>query len=180
MSTQRGEMIINGDETTLAFVRQLPFPIETVWAAIADPEERAQWFGETILDGQVGGSIEMVPNGPPLSPERKKMTGRILRWDPPYLLEHEWRQSFIKDGIVRYELEPDGENTILRFSHSGLSTKQAQGFGPGTHAFLDRLGAYLNGDNLPGWQAQYRQVAAESLWRISSVVPESAVPERDQ
>ncbi|ABY23148.1 transcriptional regulator [Renibacterium salmoninarum ATCC 33209] len=74
MSTQRGEMIINGDETTLAFVRQLPFPIETVWAAIADPEERAQWFGETILDGQVGGSIEMVPNGPPLSPERIKMT----------------------------------------------------------------------------------------------------------
>jgi uncharacterized protein YndB with AHSA1/START domain len=80
------------------------YPIEAVWSAIADPGERAQWFGDTSIDAQEGGMIDMVATGPPLPAEKKRMTGRILVWDPPHVLEHEWKQAIVEDSVVRYEL----------------------------------------------------------------------------
>ena len=47
------------------------------------------------------------------------MTGRILVWDPPHVLEHEWKQPIVEDGVVRYELTADGDGTLLRFTHRG-------------------------------------------------------------
>ncbi len=44
---------------------------------------------------------------------------------------------------MRYELAADRDRTILNFTHCGLSVANAEGFVPGTHAYLDRLGAYL-------------------------------------
>ena len=100
----------------LNFERRLPFPVEVVWSAITDPREREQWFGETTIDAREGGTIDMVATGPPLPPERKRMTGRILVWDPPHVLEHEWKQPIVEDGVVRYELTADGDGTLLRFT----------------------------------------------------------------
>jgi uncharacterized protein YndB with AHSA1/START domain len=144
---------------TMTFVRRLPYPIATVWAAITDPAQRAAWFGQTTIDGRLGGEIEMMPSGTPAPPEMKRMTGRILAWDPPHLLEHEWRQGIVEDGVVRYQLAADGDETVLTFTHRGLSVRNAQGFIPGTHAFLDRLGAYLSRDEIPGWSERYEVLA---------------------
>ena len=154
MSDRNGRLTVDGDRAVLNFERRLPFPIETVWSAITDPEERAQWFGPTTIDAREGGSIEMVATGPPLPDERKRMAGRILVWDPPNVLEHEWKQPIVEDGVVRYELQPDGDGTLLRFSHRGLGQRNAGGFLGGTHAFLDRLEAYLTGDELPDWSTR--------------------------
>jgi hypothetical protein len=41
------------------------------------------------MDARLGGSIEMMPAEPPALPQMKRMTGRILAWDPPRVLEHE-------------------------------------------------------------------------------------------
>ena len=54
------------------------------------------------------------------------MTGRILVWDPPNVLEHEWKQPIVEDGVVRYELTADGDGTLLRFTHRGLGVRNAQ------------------------------------------------------
>ena len=75
-----------------------------MWSAITDPDERAQWFGETSIDAREGGMIDMVATGPPLPAEKKRMTGRILVWDPPHVFEHEWKQAIVEDSVVRYEL----------------------------------------------------------------------------
>ena len=143
MTEREGRLTIDGDRAVLNFERRLPFPIEVVWLAITDPDERGQWIGETTIDAREGGTIEMVATGPPLPPERKRMTGRILVWDPPHVLEHEWKQPIVEAGVVRYELSADGTGTLLRFSHRGLGVRNATGFLGGTHAFLDRLEAYL-------------------------------------
>jgi uncharacterized protein YndB with AHSA1/START domain len=159
MSVHDGQLTIEGDRAVLNFERRLPFPVHTVWSALTDPVERGQWFGETTIDGREGGTIDTVPTGPPLPPDAKRMSGRILVWDPPHVLEHEWKQSIVEDSVVRYELSPDGDATLLRFSHRGLGVRNATGFFPGTHAFLDRLEAYLAGDKLPDWETRYQQVA---------------------
>jgi uncharacterized protein YndB with AHSA1/START domain len=163
MSGRNGTLTVDGDRAVLSFERRLPYPIEDVWAAITDPVQRREWFGETTIDGREGGTIEMVATGPPLPPDRKRMTGRILVWDPPRVLEHEWKQPIVEDGVVRYELSVDGDETVLRFSHRGLGVRTATGFRSGTHAFLDRLEAYLGGEPLPNWSQRYQQIAGHSF-----------------
>jgi uncharacterized protein YndB with AHSA1/START domain len=154
-----GQLIIDGDRAVLAFERRLPYPIEAVWSAITDPSERECWLGETTIDPRKGGMIATVASGPPLPREEKRMTGRILVWDPPHVFEHEWKQSIVEDSVVRYELRADGAETLLRFSHRGLGVPSASSFLPGTHANLDRLQAYLAGDELPNWAARYQEIA---------------------
>lgn len=166
MTDRYGELTVDGDRTTMTFRRRLPHPVEVVWAALTDPLERKAWFGETVIDGRTGGSIEMVPDEPRAAPDAKRLTGRILVWDPPYVLEHEWHQRIVEDSVVRYELRPDGDGTLLVFTHTGLSDPNARGFIPGTHAFLDRLEAHLAGTDLPVWSDRYAEVApAYPSWR---------------
>ncbi len=158
-SAVNGTLIVDGDRASFRFVRRLAHPIDAVWAAITDPDQRARWFGATVIDPRAGGTIETDPSDPPVPAAAKHMSGRILVWEPPHVLEHEWRQAIVEDGVVRYELEADGDATILTFTHSGLSLRNAQGFIPGSHAFLDILAAYLDGAELPRWQERFAEVA---------------------
>lgn len=166
MSERNGQLLVDGDRAVLNFERRLPFPIDAVWSAITDPTEREQWFGETIIEPREGGLIDMVATGPPLPPERKRMTGRILVWDPPNVLEHEWKQPIVEDGVVRYELTADGDGTLLRFTHRGLGVRSASGFRGGTHAYLDRLEAYLAGDELPDWVQRRQEITSSPIKEI--------------
>jgi uncharacterized protein YndB with AHSA1/START domain len=158
MSGPGGRLTVDGDRAVLTFERRLPFPIDMVWSAITDPDERGQWFGATTIDPREGGDIEMVATGPPLPDDRKRMTGRILVWDPPHVFEHEWHQPIVENGVVRYELRTEGEVTVLRFTHRGLGIRNASGFRGGTHAFLDRLEAHLAGGELPDWLTRKQEV----------------------
>ncbi len=162
MTGKEGKLTIEGDKAMLSFERRLPYSVEAVWTAITDPAHRNQWMGQTTIDAREGGTISMVPTGPPQPPKMKTMTGRIRVWDPPHVFEHEWNQRVVEPGVVRYELSPDGDGTLLRFSHRGLSVPNAQGFLPGTHAYFDRLEAYLAGDALPNWAQRYQEVAESS------------------
>ncbi len=157
-ASRAGAVTIDGDHATISFERRLRHPITAVWAAITDPRHRAAWFGPTTLDPREGGMLEMVAEGPPAPAEMRRMSGRILVWDPPHVFEHEWRQKIVGDTVVRYELVADGDTTILRFSHSRLRTRDARGYIPGEHAFLDRLEAHLDGEELPSWTARYGEV----------------------
>ena len=163
-----GHLDVHDDSATMTFRRRLPYSIDAVWAAITDPAQRETWFGTTTIEGRPGGTITMMPLDPPAAPEAKQMTGRILTWRPPSgtatggrtaVLEHEWRQRIVEDGVVRYELSEDGDATVLVFTHEGLSLRNARGFIPGTHAFLDRLAAHLAADEMPDWGRLYQVLA---------------------
>jgi uncharacterized protein YndB with AHSA1/START domain len=153
-----GFIDVDGGLATLTFKRRLAHPIEEVWAAITDPKQRGDWFGDTVIDGRPGGTIEMIAEGPPVSREQRTITGRILVWDPPHILEHEWNQPLVEKGVVRYELAAEADATILTFTHRGLSVPNAQGYISGSHAFLDRLAAQLDGTDLPNWQQRFVEV----------------------
>jgi uncharacterized protein YndB with AHSA1/START domain len=133
--------------------------IEAVWRALTDPEERAGWFGHTTLEARQGGAITMIADGPPMPAEVRTMSGEVLVWDPPHVFEHTWKQRLIGDTLVRYELRPDGDATVLKLTHQGLRPKDAAGYIPGQHAYLDRLEAALAHQPVPDWQARYRNVA---------------------
>jgi len=162
-----GTVTTTGDHATLTFERRLKFPIEKVWSAITDPQERKAWLGTTHIGD---GTIVIEPEDPPAPAEAKRVTGRILTWQPPdnghAVFEHEWRQRIVEDSVVRYELTADGDDTLLTFTHRGLSERNALGFVPGTHAFLDRLQALLNDEEPPNWSERYAQLAPSyPAWR---------------
>lgn len=158
MRNEIGTITLDGETATMTFERLLAFPVDVVWAALTRPEQRARWYGTTTIDAREGGAIEMTAEGPPVSPEQRRMTGRILEWDPPRVFAHEWRQSIVGDTFVRYELEPDGDGTRLRLSHSQLAPRHAKGYIPGTHAYLDRLEAHLGGSPIPDWARRYGEM----------------------
>lgn len=157
-STPTGTISITQDGTTIAFERRLAHPIDRVWAALTDPEERAQWFGRTTIDPREGGRVETVAEGPPASETMRTLSGRILVWDPPHVLEHEWQQTTIGFSTVRYELRADGAGTVLRLTHNLTSDAGALGYIPGEHAYLDRLQAHLEGAPMPDWVERYEEV----------------------
>ena len=70
MTGREGKLTVEGDRAVLNFERRLPFPIDVVWSAITDPQQRQLWFGVTTIDPREGGEIDMVAIGPPLPPER--------------------------------------------------------------------------------------------------------------
>jgi uncharacterized protein YndB with AHSA1/START domain len=154
-----GAVVEDGATASVVFERRLPYAIEAVWRALTDPGERAQWFGRTTLEARQGGAISMIADGPPMPEEVRTMQGEVLVWDPPHVFEHAWRQKLVGDTVVRYELRRDGDVTVLKLVHRGFRPKDAAGYIPGQHAYLDRLEAALAKLAPPAWQARYAEVA---------------------
>jgi uncharacterized protein YndB with AHSA1/START domain len=158
-----GKVVVEGERATLVFCRRLVHPPEAVWKALTDSAELSDWYmTKAVIDGREGGSVDFRSG-----PSQLHVTGKVLRWEPPMVFEHEWkvapRQELPtgEDAVIRWELRRDGEGTILQLEHRNLNRQTALGFAPGTHAFLDRLSAQLGGKALPNWQERYRQVASQ-------------------
>ncbi len=161
----RGRMIADdADHATVVFEREYPHAIEHVWDAIATPEGLRGWLMCTAvaIDGRVGGAIEMVSG-----PAHYHSRGTVLRWDPPRVLEYDWRVDPVPEmprgehGIFSYELAPIAHGTRLIVTYRRLTVHTARGWLPGTHAFLDRLEAQLAGEALPDWHARFAALRAE-------------------
>ncbi|MEW5847508.1 MAG: SRPBCC family protein [Myxococcota bacterium] len=158
-----GKVEIQGEHASLIFQRRLKHPPEAVWAALTEAAQLEAWYAHSAkLDGRAGGAVELV-----VGPPKMRWTGRILTWDPPRVLEYEFRTEpreeipqGEKESVVRYELARSGEGTVLTLTHRKLSKGTALGFAPGTHAFLDRLAAHLDGAALPNWMQRYGEVQA--------------------
>ncbi|WP_394845772.1 SRPBCC family protein [Pendulispora brunnea] len=158
-SKRNGLVVVDDGFATILFERRLPHPIEDVWAAITDPEERAAWLGKTRIEPHVDGIVETVADGPPVPPEVRTFTGRVLVWEPPHVFEHTWDQKIIGQTIARYELSRDGDATILRFTQRGFRNRtHAGGFAAGTHAYFERLYAHLTKQPLPEWYARSQEL----------------------
>ena len=159
---QTGAVRYEGDKATITFERRLRHPVEVVWEALTEPEHLARWYLTTArIEGREGGGIDYVSG-----PSRLHVTGRILVWDPPRVYEHEWNLDPVptlpwgERSVVRWELTPDGDGTILKVTHRGLSRRTASGFVAGVHAFLDRLEEELDGAAMTDWLARVSEVRA--------------------
>jgi len=150
-----------GGYATLVFRRFLHHPPEVVWKALTDPTMVQQWFLTSLrAQRRVGGKITLVTG-----PERVRSAGLIRAWDPPRLFEYEWNtlpdQPFPGErSIVRWELIPQVDGTLVVLTHSDLTKRTARVFGHGLPVFLDRLEALLDGKPLPDWQTRVEPLRA--------------------
>ena len=120
------------DAVTLRFVRRLPHPPQKVWRALTEPAHLAAWFPTTI-DGDMTAGSTLKFEFPDM--DVPGFDGTMLTFDPPRLLEFVWG-----DERLRFELEADGNGTMLRFAATFDELGRAARDAAGWHTCLDLLG----------------------------------------
>jgi uncharacterized protein YndB with AHSA1/START domain len=117
----------------LRFTRRLAHPVQRVWRAVTTYDDLAAWFVVPMEFTNAGQHFESMGQ-----------RGEVLRFEPPRALEWEW-------GGERFwfELEPDGDGTLLTFVHVIDDREHGANYASGWHFHLDRLQAHLDGEPVP-------------------------------
>ena len=125
---------------------------ERVFQALVDPQQVVQWWGQagiyrcTEFEGDVrpGGKWRCAGDGGQSG--HFTVAGEYLEIDVPRLLVYSWMASWTGDfkTIVRWELEPTNDGTLVRIQHSGVAARPevAQSY-KGWPSMLDWLQAFL-------------------------------------
>ena len=138
--------------------RLLDAPAETVWRYLTQAQLREQWFmGGTDATGV--GEFDLLVDHDKLSTDKVPYpesyecfkgavwTEKVLRFEPPRLLETTFQGG--KNGVVTYELRPEGERTRLVLTHSDIRSPSGfQDFGGGWTSHLAVLQEKLAGRNV--------------------------------
>jgi len=101
---------------------------ETVWEELTKRDKPQRPQMDTVLES----SLE--PGAPLLytshDGSRVFVVGRVIEIDPPRRLSHTWRLTMRDDEptLVTWELEPSGEGTRVRLTHTGWP-EDARGLG---------------------------------------------------
>ena len=181
-----GRLITIDGRPALRFERRYRQPVERVWRAVTEPEEMAEWFPAQVLgERAVGAPLTFDDDaqraaaneaGEPTRAEGPMFTGTVVTYDPPQVFSFTWG-----DELLRIELMPDGDGTLLRFtqvlSHQSVAARNGAGWhmclleldrlveggAPETeadedfgiyHEYLDRMGPELgepDGDGAITW-----------------------------
>jgi uncharacterized protein YndB with AHSA1/START domain len=148
-------MRADGALRAVRFERTFDATPEELWAALTEPGQLRGWLAEARrFEPFEGGAVELrFGDG-----EDERAYGTVRVFDPPRVLEYSWDWPGEDGSIVRYELVPQGEATLLVLDHRGLPSGAAVGYAGGWHAHLDCLAAHLCGDRV-SWDARFEQLA---------------------
>lgn len=159
----KGIVTIEGEYGTIKFERLLSHPKEIVWKAITDPNEIFKWLPDYkgVIDEYKGGSLDLVN-----TVSGSHVTGDILVWDLNRVFEYEWHippnplfPHGEPESVIRWELKQDSDSdTHITMTHSHLTKRTSLFFGPGWHAYLDRLEASLNNQVPPDYNRRRAEV----------------------
>src|SRR4051794_4605521 len=94
-----------------SFERHLSQPVERVWKALTDPSELTKWIAgdKAEMELRVGGRVWFSGHG--------GIESTVVDLEPERAIEYGWRTSEWEGGLIRWEIEPDGDGTKLTFTH---------------------------------------------------------------
>jgi uncharacterized protein YndB with AHSA1/START domain len=150
-----------GDQAVLRFRRRVPYPVRQVWAALTEPAQLAGWWGDAEIDLKVGGAFVLRWRNTAADGSTAVMQAVITELEPPRLLETSGRPH----GVLRWELTPDGDSTVLDFSSTVELPEQYRTMVlAGWHWHLDALAPWLGGTAadlvaVTGWDEVHRGYA---------------------
>jgi uncharacterized protein YndB with AHSA1/START domain len=116
----KGTLHHDGNRHTLRFECSFAHPPEKVWRTLTETEEMAHWFpAEMRGPREPGAKLRFVfPSEPGEVPatatgEGPAFDGEMIAFDPPRLFEFSWGGE-----VLRFELAPQGDGTLLVFTHT--------------------------------------------------------------
>ena len=145
-----GRLITVDGRPALRFERRYRQPVERVWRAVTEPEEMEKWFPAQVLgERAVGAALTFDDDaqraaaneaGEPTRADGPMFTGTVVTFDPPQVFAFTWG-----DELLRLELVPEGDGTLLRFtqvlSHQSVAARN----GAGWHMCLLELDRLVEG-----------------------------------
>ncbi|GAB3559361.1 SRPBCC domain-containing protein [Spelaeicoccus albus] len=146
--------------SVISFSRRLHHPVESVWAALTQGDQLINWWGQAVLDVEVGGEFTMRWLNTDKNGDSVTMQTVITQLEPESLLETRGDPH----GVLRWELRDEGgEVTGLAFSSTlELPDEYRAPTLAGWHYHLDALAGHLAGEptdlvNLPNdrWNGLY-------------------------
>jgi uncharacterized protein YndB with AHSA1/START domain len=125
---------------------------EAVWEFLVDPDKATRWMGQkATFEPRPGGlyRVEVIPGN--------TAAGEFVELDPPRRLVFTWGWEPggagtlpVGSSTVEIDLVPDGDGTLLRFSHRDLPSAEAvQSHAHGWDHYLERLAVAATGGD-PG------------------------------
>ena len=151
---------IERSQTHATFVieRRYEAPIDAVWLALSDNDQRDQWFGggaefdvsEKSHDFRVGGhGVEDGQwQGGPTSRFFSTYTDIVDRYRMVFAYDMWVDGRHISTSLTTIVVEPDGETTRLTFTEQGVhfdGLDSVEGREEGTRGLLDQLDSLLTG-----------------------------------
>ncbi|CAN7369744.1 SRPBCC family protein [Phenylobacterium sp. LjRoot219] len=159
---------------TVRLQRTLNAPIGKVWSYLTESELRRRWFAGGPLEPKVGGALTLTFHNSELStaplPERfAQFEGMVehstlTRFEPPHVLGF----YFGGEGAeLVFELQADGERTLLTLTHHNLASRAAMvDVSGGWHAHVGLLQDLLAGHAPREFWAEVHAAEAEYQRRI--------------
>ncbi|WP_276480859.1 SRPBCC domain-containing protein [Paraflavitalea pollutisoli] len=157
LSNHWGYFRSTGEIFNIVFERDLPHSVDTVWNALTQPDQLAQWLGKATVEPQVGGTVTIDFQG-------MAIVGQVLQWKDRELIEYTWTSdSFPGElSIVHWALKKKSDNRChLQFMEKLVSPHYLTGAGPGWHYVLDTLALALDNKPIPVWNDHSWQEIAE-------------------
>jgi uncharacterized protein YndB with AHSA1/START domain len=104
-----------------------------VWSALTDPDRLAGWLGR-VRRGRmaVGEQLELEVGA-------RTIPTTVRRIEPQRTLELDWQPRGEQASVVRFELRPHGQGTLLVLDHSRLDERACIRYGGAWTAAVGRL-----------------------------------------
>lgn len=165
MNHEYGTIVAAG---TLRLERELPGPIERVWAYLTEPEKRRTWLAGGEMELRVGGRVELnfvfadLTQPGEVIPERYRemgdchqKLGQVTQCEPPARLAFSWNHDDAAASEVKFELTPVGDKVRMVLTHERLPDRDTLlSVSGGWHTHVDRLIERLEGvPPQPFWAA---------------------------
>jgi len=112
-----------------------------VWDALTDPASLGRWLAQAV-DVQLvtGGAFVLALPG-----EGGLIEGRVRELAAPRVLELDWRHADEDRSVVRFELAPDGDGTVLVLDHRRIDEPVGMAYITRWSRALERLNGELAG-----------------------------------
>jgi uncharacterized protein YndB with AHSA1/START domain len=109
------------DSSPIIKERTFNAPVEKVWKAITDKDEMKKWyFNIASFKPEIGFEFEFSGGKDDV---RYRHLCKILEVMPEKKLSHSWRYDTEQgSSVLTFELSPEGKQTRLKLTHSGLET----------------------------------------------------------
>jgi uncharacterized protein YndB with AHSA1/START domain len=172
-----GVVLREGGRLGLRFERRLAHPQDKVWRALTDSAELRHWLPTDIVGERATGAAIELPFWPDHAERygiaKPVLRGTIRSWDPPRLFEWTWDTD-----ILRWELRPDGDGTILVFTTwlADPETSAAVSVAAGLHVCLDQLQELLDAGDVQHALIERDTRPWEGTLRASGGRPDVIVP----
>ena len=149
-----GTLERRGDRQLIRFERRLHHPVERVWRALTEPDEIAAWLALAELELTEGGRVVLSWQNTDPDGNTAVARGTVSALDPPRVLELDTDIH----GRLRWELEPDGDGTVLTFTADAqLPEDWELEVLAGWHIHFDHLEHVLDGGTIdwPNWSQEH-------------------------